>query len=132
MDFADGFFDRYIAVHVMEHLPDLPAAIREAYRLLNRERGRLLIVIPCEGCMAYGLARKISAERVWDRHFAPVRYSEFYKREHINVPHEILAELAPYFTIEARSFFPLPFLPFVLTNLVIAVTLQPRPQPLPA
>ena len=78
--------------------------------------------------MAYGLARKISAERVWNRHF-DVPYSEFYKREHINVPHEILAELDPYFTIEARSFFPLPFLPFTFSNLVIGFSLKPRPVP---
>ena len=39
MAFADGFFDRSIAVHVLEHLPNLPAAIREVYRLLDRERG---------------------------------------------------------------------------------------------
>jgi SAM-dependent methyltransferase len=132
LEFHDGFFDRYIAVHVMEHLPDLPAAIREAYRLLNREHGQLLIVIPCEGSMAYGLARKISAERVWNRHFAPVNYSEFYKREHINVPEEILGELDPYFTIETRSYFPLPFLPFAFSNLVIGFSLRPRPQPLTA
>lgn len=129
MDFADGYFDRYIAVHVLEHLPDLPAAIREAYRLLNKEAGRMLIVIPTEGSLAYGLARKISAERVWNRHF-DVDYAEFYQREHINLPHEILAELHPYFTIETRSYFPLPFLPFVFSNLCLGFALKPRPQPL--
>lgn len=131
MDFPDGFFDRYIAVHVLEHLPDLPAAIREAWRLLNKQTGQMLVVIPTEGSPAYGLARKISAERVWKRHFR-VPYAEFYQREHINLPHEILAELDPYFTITARRFFPLPFLPFVFNNLCIGLALQPRAQPLNA
>ncbi len=131
MDFADGYFDRYIAVHVLEHLPNLPAAIREAYRLLNKERGQLLIVIPTEGSPAYSLARKISAERVWNKHFN-VSYAEFYKRAHINLPPEILAELAPYFTIETKRFFPLPFLPFVFNNLCIGLSLKPRPAPLSA
>jgi hypothetical protein len=45
------------------------------------------------------------------------------------VPHEILAELAPYFAIEARSYFPLPFLPLVATNLVIGFSLRPHPVP---
>lgn len=130
MNFTDGHFDRYIAVHVLEHLPDLPAAIREAYRLLNKSTGRFLVVIPTEGSLAYSLARKISAERVWNKRFGS-GYEEFYKREHINLPHEILAELDPYFTIESRSFFPLPFLPFVFSNLCIGLALQPRPQPLP-
>ena len=124
--FADGFFDRVIAVHVLEHLPNLPATIREAWRLLDRQRGRLLVVIPCEGSPAYSLARKLSAERVYKKHYGG-SYRWFHTREHINRPHEILAELDPYFTIAARSFFPLPFLPFVFTNLFIGLALKPRP-----
>ena len=115
--FADGFFDRFIAVHVFEHLPNLP-----------EDRGQLLIVIPTEGSPAYSLARALSAERVWKKHF-DVPYAEFIGREHINLPHEILAELDPYFTIEARSFFPLR-VPFVFCNLCIGLALKPRPTPL--
>jgi SAM-dependent methyltransferase len=128
-DFADGFFDRFIAVHVMEHLPNLPAAIREAYRLLDKQRGQLLIVIPCEGGPAYSLARKISAERVYKKYYGG-SYEWFYTREHINQPHEILVELRPYFIVKRRSFFPLSFLPFVFNNLVLGLSLIPRPRPL--
>ena len=124
LDFPDGHFDRYVAVHVLEHLPDLPGAVREAWRLLNKETGRMLVVIPTEGSPAYGLARMISAQRVWKRHFtAP--YAEFYKREHINLVPEILEELAPYFTIEARSYFPLR-VPLWFCNLCIGLALRPR------
>jgi SAM-dependent methyltransferase len=128
LDFADGFFDRVIAVHVLEHLPNLPATIREAYRLLNRSRGRFLVVIPTEGSPAYALARRISAQRVWNRRFGG-GYEEFYQREHINLPQEILAELDPWFTIESRSFFPLG-VPWVFCNLCIGLCLAPRPQSL--
>jgi SAM-dependent methyltransferase len=129
LDFADGFFDRVIAVHVLEHLPNLPATIRESHRLLNKARGRFLIVIPTEGSPAYSLARRISAQRVWNQRFGG-GYEEFYQREHINLPHEILAELAPYFTIEARSFFPLG-VPWIFCNLCIGLSLVPRSSPLP-
>ncbi len=129
LDFADGYFDRYIAVHVMEHLPDLPSCIREAYRLLNKEKGQLLVVIPCEGSPAYSLARKISAERVYNRHFKG-GYHWLISREHINLPHEILAELKPYFVIEKKVLFPLPFLPFIFNNLCIGLSLRPRPTPI--
>ena len=130
LDFTDGFFDRVIAVHVLEHLPNLPAMIREAHRLLNPARGRFLVVIPTEGSPAYSLARRISAQRVWNRQFGG-GYEEFYQREHINLPAEILAELAPWFTIEARSFFPLR-VPWVFCNLCIGLSLVPRSQPLSA
>lgn len=129
LEFPDGHFDRYIAVHVLEHLPNLPACIREAYRLLHKGRGQLLVVIPCEGSPAYTLARRISAQRLFEKTYG-MSYDVFIKREHINVPREILAELHPYFTIEARRFFPLPFLPFVFNNLCIGLSLRPRPQPL--
>ena len=130
LDFTDGFFDRVIAVHVLEHLPNLPATIREAHRLLSPARGRFLVVIPTEGSPAYSLARRISAQRVWNRQFGG-GYEDFYRREHINLPAEILAELAPWVTIEARSFFPLR-VPWVFCNLCIGLSLVPRPQPLVA
>ncbi|HNC24463.1 MAG TPA: class I SAM-dependent methyltransferase [Opitutaceae bacterium] len=124
LDFPDGHFDRVLAVHVLEHLPNLPATLREAHRLLHPTRGRFLIVIPTEGSPAYSLARRISAQRVWNRRFGG-GYEEFYRREHINLPHEIFEELAPWFTIEARSFFPLG-LPWVFCNLCIGLALRPR------
>lgn len=129
LPYADGFFDRYIAVHVLEHLPDLPNCLKEAYRLLNKQTGQLLIVIPCEGSPAYSFARKISAQRIFEKTYG-MSYDVFIKREHINVPHEILAELNPYFTIESKSLFPLPFLPFIFNNLCIGLSLKPRPTPL--
>jgi SAM-dependent methyltransferase len=129
LDFADGLVDRYIAVHVLEHLPDLPSCIREAHRLLSKDWGQMLVVIPCEGGPAYSFARKISAERVYKRHFKG-GYDWFISREHINRPHEILAELNPYFTVEKRVLFPLPFLPYIFNNLCIGLALKPRASPL--
>lgn len=125
LDFPDGFFDRILAIHVLEHLPDLPACVRELHRLVNKTTGRLLIVIPTEGSPAYSLARRLSAQRLWYRHFdAP--YVEFYGREHINLVPEILEELLPYFSVERRSCFPLPFMPFLFCNLCIGYELSPR------
>jgi SAM-dependent methyltransferase len=129
MDVADGFFDRYIGVHVLEHLPNLPACIREAHRILSKDRGQMLVVIPCEGSPAYSIARKISAERVYNRHFEG-GYGWLISREHINRPREILAELKPYFTVEKKAMFPLPFLPFIFNNLCIGLLLKPRPRPI--
>ena len=131
LDFADGYFDRYIAVHVLEHLPNLPTCVSEAWRLLDKQRGQLLAVIPCEGGLAYSFARRISAQRIFERTYG-VPYEQFISREHLNRPAEILAELAPYFTLEARRFFPFPFAKLTAPNLVIGLAMRPRPAPLEA
>src|SRR5919205_2378921 len=58
--YPDGHFDRVIAVHVLEHLPNLPAALKEIHRVL-RPGGQFCAVIPCEGGLAYAFARFISS-----------------------------------------------------------------------
>jgi SAM-dependent methyltransferase len=125
LDFPAGAFDRILAIHVLEHLPNLPECVREMHRLLNSHNGQFLVVIPTEGSPAYTLARKISAERVYKKRYGG-DYSWFYKREHINVPGEILEELDPFFEVERRRFFPLPMLPTPLVNLCIGLSLTPR------
>lgn len=124
LPYADNHFDRILAIHVLEHLPNLPAAIKEMYRLCNKKTGCFSIVIPCEGGLAYQLARRVSAQRIFERRYQQ-SYDWFIKREHINVPHEILQELKPYFTIEHQSFFPIP-IPIIHCNLCIGITLRPK------
>jgi len=124
LDFADGFFDRILAVHVLEHLPNLPACLKEMHRLCNKTHGVFQLVIPCEGATAYEFARTISARRIFEKRYKQP-YDWFIGREHVNRPEEIFEELAPYFEIVQRSFFPLRF-PAVWCNLVIGATLSPR------
>lgn len=126
LQFPAGHFDRYIAVHVLEHLPNLPLCVSEAWRVLDKEHGQLLAVIPCEGGLAYSLARRISAQRLFERTYR-MPYAPFIAREHVNRPAEILAELAPYFTLERRRFFPFPFVPLTSPNLCIGLAMRPRP-----
>jgi len=119
----DASFDRALAIHVLEHLPDLPSAIAELRRVL-KDQGRLVVVIPCEGGLAYGLARRISAQRIFERRYK-VSYDWFVKSEHINLPREIIAELKEHFEILERRYFPLR-LPIITANLVIGLTMRPR------
>jgi SAM-dependent methyltransferase len=122
LDFPDGHFDRVVAVHVLEHLPNLPAALREVRRVCSR-RGVFQAVIPCEGGLSYSLARRISAQRIFERRYRqPYRW--FIEREHVNRPAEILEELRPLFALEHRAFFPLP-IPAIALNLCIGLTLRP-------
>ncbi len=127
LNFPDGYFDRILAIHVLEHLCNLPTAICEMHRLCDKERGSLSIVIPCEGHMAYGLARRISAQRIFEKRYHQ-KYTWFIEREHINRPAEIFQELHSYFRIVHRSFYPLK-IPFFFANLVIGITCRPRVLP---
>jgi SAM-dependent methyltransferase len=123
LPFADGFFDRVIAVHVLEHLPNLPAAVAELHRVCSPD-GVLSIVIPCEGGLAYGLARRISAQRIFEKRYGE-SYRWFIEREHVSRAAEIVEVLGEHFTVSHRKFFPLP-IPAEFCNLVIGLTLRPR------
>jgi ubiquinone/menaquinone biosynthesis C-methylase UbiE len=124
LPYEDGHFDRILAIHVLEHLPNLPAAIREIYRLCQRSKGYFSVVIPCEGGVAYSLARKISAQRIFEKRYKQ-SYDWFIEREHINLPQEIYEELAPYFDVVHQSFFPIPFASINM-NICIGITLRPK------
>jgi ubiquinone/menaquinone biosynthesis C-methylase UbiE len=127
LPFENGYFDRIIAIHILEHLPNLPLTVREMYRLCHKQNGFFSVVIPCEGGFSYSLARKISAQRIFERRYKQ-SYDWFIKREHINVPAEILQELDRYFDVVHKGFFPLA-IPSVTMNLCIGLTLRPKLKP---
>ncbi len=127
LPFPDGFFDRVLAIHVLEHLPNLPAAVEEIYRVCDKQRGCFSVLIPCEGGLAYTLARRATAQRVFEKTYRqPYRW--FIEREHLNRPAEILGVLRPFFEVANRRFFPFR-IPAVFCNLVIGLTLRPRTAP---
>ena len=115
----DASFDRAIAVHVLEHLPDLPRALDEVHRLL-RPGGRLSIVIPCDPGLVYGIGRRFTAQREFEKRYK-LPYEIFIKREHINAPAEILELVRERFDVEHRRFFPLR-VPIVDLNVCMGVT----------
>lgn len=124
INFLDGYFDRILAIHVLEHLPNLPAAIQEMYRLCDKQDGILFVVIPCEGSLAYSMARKISAQRIFEKRYKQ-NYDWFIEREHINTPDEIFDELSQYFQLTQSSYFPFP-IKIQSINLCIGATFIPK------
>ena len=117
--YDDDYFDRVVIIHVLEHLPDLPAAVAEVYRVLKPD-GILSVVLPCDPGLAYEVARKISAERIFKSRYG-IPYRWFIRREHINSPAEIIQVLKRHFDIFDTAFFPLA-VPFVNANLCIGLT----------
>jgi SAM-dependent methyltransferase len=122
----DATFDRVLAVHVLEHLPLLPQAVAEIHRVLKPD-GFFQTVIPCEGSLAYTIARNISARRIFERRYK-MSYDFVVESEHVNLAKEIVFALGSHFTIEKTKFFPLPFIPLQFCNLVISLFCRPRRQ----
>lgn len=120
LEFVDNFFDRVIAIHVLEHLPNLPKSISEISRVLKNE-GTFQVVIPCEGSAAYTIARKISAERIFKKRYK-ISYDWYIKSEHVNLPYEIFDELKKKFEIKKKYYFPIP-IPLEFCNLCIGINL---------
>jgi SAM-dependent methyltransferase len=100
----DGSFDRIIAIHVLEHLRDLPRAIDEVMRLL-RPGGVFDVVLPTEGGLAYEIARKISAERMFRQRFHS-DYTPIIRSEHVNTFDEVRTLLVGAFNVESSRYFP--------------------------
>lgn len=118
--FADGSFDRLIAIHVLEHLRNLPPAIAEAARLLQRG-GHFDVVLPCEGGLAYSLARRISSKPMFEKHFN-MSYDPIIKAEHVNQLWEVNRELSKHFRVVVRKRFPLQ-IPIDTANLIVGYRL---------
>jgi SAM-dependent methyltransferase len=125
LDFPDGFFDRAIAIHVLEHLPNLPSAVSEIHRLL-RPGGQFSVVIPCDGGLVYSFARRISSQYLFEKRYK-TSFDWFIRTEHVNMPGEIIAVLREWFTIASSTYFPFR-LPSIQVNLVIGMVLTPKPR----
>lgn len=119
MPYNDAYFDRVVVVHVLEHLPNLPSAIDEVARVL-KPGGIFSVVLPCDPGLAYEIARKLSAERLFRAKYK-VPYRWLARREHINSPAEIMQQIMRKFEIFDTAYFPL-HVPLVNVNLCIGVT----------
>jgi len=124
--FATGYFDRAVAIHVLEHLRDLPRALEETYRILADD-GIFDVVLPCEGGLAYHLARAISAKRFFEKTFK-MPYGPIIASEHVNTLWEVLDTLDPLFYAESVKRFPFG-VPVDTLNLAIALRMRKRPSP---
>jgi SAM-dependent methyltransferase len=119
IDVDDASFDRAIAIHVLEHLPNLPAALDEVHRVLA-PGGVFEVVIPCEGGLGYSLGRRLTSARLFEKRYH-TSYDWYIKSEHFNTPGEIVPELDARFTRTRRSFYPLK-VPSVNANLCLGLS----------
>ena len=78
---ADGTYDRLIATHVLEHLPEPHRVLREWSRVV-KPGGVISIVLPCDPGLAWRLGRAVGSRGKFVR--AGIDYDYWMAREHIN------------------------------------------------
>jgi SAM-dependent methyltransferase len=122
--FADGSFDRIVAIHVLEHLRNLPAALDEISRLLDAN-GVFDVVLPCEGGFTYTFLRSLTTKRLFEKQFK-MPYEPIIRSEHVSQLWEVNDELFKRFTREKTRHFPLP-VPIDTINVFVGYRLKKRP-----
>ncbi len=125
LPYEDASFDRAIAIHVLEHLPNLPAALEEIERLL-KPGGVFSVVIPCEGGLGYSLGRRVTSQRAFEQRYS-TSYRWLIESEHVNLAREILGELRNHFDIADVTYFP-SRVPLIDVNLLIGITCVVNPK----
>ena len=94
LTYADGSFDRLIAAHILEHLPEPHKVIREWMRVL-KAGGVLSIVLPCDPGFAWRLGRNLGPRKSFTD--VGIDYDYWMAREHINPVNNLVSFLRFYF-----------------------------------
>jgi len=79
--YKDGTFDRLIASHVLEHIPDPVQALAEWDRVV-KPGGVISIVLPCDPGMLWRLGRHLGPRRSATK--AGIEYDYNQAIEHVN------------------------------------------------
>lgn len=123
IDVPDHYFDRVLAIHLLEHLANLPKALDEVLRVLA-PTGKFSVVIPCEGGLLYSLGRQFSSKKIFEKRYG-VDYEWMIRYEHINLASEVIQELTARFDVEDQTYYPAQ-IPSINSNVVIGITLTPK------
>jgi phosphatidylethanolamine/phosphatidyl-N-methylethanolamine N-methyltransferase len=104
LEYPTGSFDRLIATHVLEHLPQPASILREWYRVV-RPGGVLSIVLPCDPGWMWRLGRKLGPRRTAER--AGLEYDYFMATEHVNSIFNLVTLIDFYFPDRHERWYPL-------------------------
>lgn len=104
LTFKDDTFDRVIAAHVLEHLPQPHEVLREWVRVL-KPGGILTLVLPCDPGLLWRAGRYAVARRNFVK--AGLQYDYWMAREHVNPINNLVAFVQHYFSDIEERWLPL-------------------------
>jgi ubiquinone/menaquinone biosynthesis C-methylase UbiE len=116
LPYEDGAFDRLIATHVLEHIPQPHLTLKE-WRRVVRDGGSISILIPTDPGLAWRLGRMMGPRR--NAISKGIAYDYVMAREHVNSCTNLLALIRHYFSDRNEMWWPLR-IPSVDLNLLFA------------
>lgn len=103
MSFADGSFDRVIATHVLEHMPETHKVLREWARVI-KPGGVLSLELPCDPGLAWRFGRFLGPRKKFLK--AGIVYDYWMAREHINPINNLITFVQYYFPAIQEQWMP--------------------------
>ncbi len=106
LTYPDNSFDRLIATHVLEHLPN-PVSVLQEWDRLVRNGGLISIVLPCDPGMLWRLGRYFGPRRNARR--LGMEYDYLMATEHINSIYNLVVLIRYHFPMAREVWYPVKF-----------------------
>lgn len=123
---ANDVVDAFVTLHTLEHIYHLAEVFEEITRILKVD-GTHFFVIPCEGGLPHSIGRALVTGPNLKRKYE-LDINHVMSREHINDTARVLKFLKLYFKNLTYSHWPISFLPFLNTNVMIWGFCKLRPE----
>lgn len=103
LSYADGSFDRLIATHVLEHMPN-PVAVLQEWNRVVRKGGLISLVLPCDPGMAWRLGRHFGPRKNATRLGLPYDYVQ--AADHVNAIYNLVVFIRYHFEQISELWYP--------------------------
>jgi phosphatidylethanolamine/phosphatidyl-N-methylethanolamine N-methyltransferase len=103
LTYPDNCFDRLIATHVLEHLPNPVHVLREWNRVI-RPNGIISIVLPCDPGMLWRLGRHLGPRR--NARKLGISYDYLQAAEHVNSIFNLVVFIRHHFEVTSEYWYP--------------------------
>jgi len=120
LSYPNDTFDRLIAVHVLEHLPQPHLVLREWTRVV-RSGGVISILIPTDPGLAWRLGRNLGPKQRFNKRFG--NYDYIMAREHINSCINLVSLINHEFESQKLNWWPF-LIPSVDINLFVSINIK--------